>query len=260
MLIARFPTFKSPFPPSQAATRENVNAPIGFYVRALVGGVSNSDKKIVSIFNKYSNVLVSQKFAYESSILVVVGSKVASEPLLISVIGISGEAAKFVGGDAAKVRQGAALYEVDLGAVGSGGGGGKVSKVAGSVSVADQPKKRQLVAVSYAGDSRSVVGEGASIDDGTYEIELSTTDDVIIIALDDFGVKFSSELSMVVGQRVRPAVNNGFVYECIAAGQLPASEPTWWTDGTVKMIGTVRLQSKAYYQPQAHAPITPAPL
>lgn len=78
------------------------------------------------------------------------------------------------------------------------------------------------------------------------------------LAVDDFGYAFAANLAVQVGQRIRPSVFAGVLYQVTEAGVLPASEPEWWpiTSEGSRELGTARAEAVRYYRPLAHGPVT----
>jgi len=76
--------------------------------------------------------------------------------------------------------------------------------------------------------------------------------------VDDFGIPFQADLAVVAGQRIRPSVFAGVLYQVTEAGVLPATEPAWWpiTSGGSRELGTARAEAVRYYRPLAHGPVT----
>lgn len=82
--------------------------------------------------------------------------------------------------------------------------------------------------------------------------------DVFAFAADFPGVAWQPGLPLGLGDRVRPTVNNGYVYEVITAGSAGATEPAWWADagdGTEGAIGSATAKARPYYQPVGHGPL-----
>ena len=82
--------------------------------------------------------------------------------------------------------------------------------------------------------------------------------DVFAFAVDFPGLTWQPGIELGIGARVRPTVNNGYVYEVISGGVSGTFEPEWWADagdGTEGFIGTARAKARPYYQPQAHGPL-----
>lgn len=82
--------------------------------------------------------------------------------------------------------------------------------------------------------------------------------DIFAFAADFPGVVWEAGANLSLGDRVRPTVNNGYVYEVITAGNSGATEPAWWVDagdGTEGAIGTATAKARPYYQPVGHGPL-----
>lgn len=82
--------------------------------------------------------------------------------------------------------------------------------------------------------------------------------DVFAFAADFPGVIWQAGIALNIGARVRPTVNNGYVYEIITAGNSGATEPMWWADegdGTEGSIGGATAKARPYYQPVGHGPL-----
>lgn len=138
----------------------------------------------------------------------------------------------------------------------TGGGGGEVTDPAtvdAVVRVEKVPASRAVVVVERppTGDWR-VAGHGTSDSAGALTVDLAVTGgELYALGLDDFGVAFTGGLSVAVGQRVRPSVFAGVLYEVTEAGVLPAVEPAWWpitTEGT-RDLGTARAEAVRYFHP-----------
>jgi hypothetical protein len=85
--------------------------------------------------------------------------------------------------------------------------------------------------------------------------------EVYALSLDDFGDAFVPNLEVQVGQRVRPSVFAGVLYQVTEEGVLPATEPEWWpiTSEGSRELGTARAEAVRYYRPLAHGPVTAEP-
>lgn len=82
--------------------------------------------------------------------------------------------------------------------------------------------------------------------------------DIFAFAADFPGVIWQPGIELSTGDRVRPTVNNGYVYEVITPGNSGATEPTWWADtgdGTEGAIGGATAKARPYYQPVGHGPL-----
>ncbi len=150
-------------------------------------------------------------------------------------------------------------------------------EIKGTVLIDGQPVERELVAVSYATfdvegsddgsgspiQARQVIGETASLADGSYVMAMAGFfDETIIIALPNYGEFWKPNRSYTVGDRIRPTTGNetGYVYECTIDGVSDAIEPTWWIDdgGTnTGAVGTATFKAIESWWPVAHAPIVP---
>ena len=120
---------------------------------------------------------------------------------------------------------------------------------------------RETVIVERMDDGQwRVAGYGRTPDDGQGDIDLkvTTSGTVYAIALDDFGVTFVPGLAVAIGDRVRPAVFGGWVYEVTEPGELPATEPEWWPavgENPSRPLGTARAIAVRYFRPLAHGPV-----
>lgn len=82
--------------------------------------------------------------------------------------------------------------------------------------------------------------------------------DIFAFAADFPGVIWQAGIELNTGDRVRPTVNNGYVYEIVTAGNSGATEPSWWADtgdGTEGAIGGATAKARPYYQPVGHGPL-----
>ncbi|WP_079201167.1 hypothetical protein [Pseudomonas sp. CC6-YY-74] len=82
--------------------------------------------------------------------------------------------------------------------------------------------------------------------------------DIFAFAADFPGFVWQPGIELEVGSRIRPTVNNGYVYEVVTAGNSGATEPTWWADagdGTEGAIGGATAKARPYYQPVGHGPL-----
>lgn len=145
------------------------------------------------------------------------------------------------------------------------------SSVSGVVKISNVNISRQVRAFSYDSvqhviDSTSITGSkslGHTTSDpvtGEYTIDLldGYSNDVFVVAFDNYGLPFVPGLSLAVGQRVHPTIPNGYVYECDGAGTLPSTEPTWSIDTeTSQVYGTASLIARPFYRPVVHGPIVP---
>lgn len=82
--------------------------------------------------------------------------------------------------------------------------------------------------------------------------------DIFAFAADFPGAIWQAAIELNLGDKVRPTVNNGYVYEIITAGNSGATEPAWWADtgdGTEGAIGGATAKARPYYQPVGHGPL-----
>lgn len=143
---------------------------------------------------------------------------------------------------------------------GGGGGSGLPATADAIVRVGGVPAQREVVVIDRtpAGEW-SLAGYGESDADGVLQLDLRATPGgrVYAVALDDFGVQFQPNLSVEAGQRIRPSVFAGVLYQVTEAGVLPATEPEWWpiTSEGSRELGTARAEAVRYYRPLAHGPV-----
>lgn len=145
------------------------------------------------------------------------------------------------------------------------------TKVAGIVRVDSVPAGRLVRCFTYDSETMNLLnrdvfaprplGETESDPEtGEYEliIESGYTGKVFVLAFDDYGTEFSSDLAVEVGDRVRPTEANGFVYVCTAAGTLPTTEPEWSTDTETSVgYGSASMIATPFFQPTAQGPVIP---
>lgn len=116
--------------------------------------------------------------------------------------------------------------------------------------------------VAFERRGSAYVAMGNTFSDGAGGFRLETDiyggGDVFAFAADFPGVIFQPGVPLNVGDRIRPALANGYVYEIVQPGSAGASEPVWWPDqggGTEGAIGTARARARPYYQPVGHGPL-----
>lgn len=144
--------------------------------------------------------------------------------------------------------------------------------VTGTVKIDSLPAARTVKAFSYAAltfdiDATEVtlsmpLGESvSSADTGEYTItlDITYTDQIFVVAFDNYGAIFESEASIAVGAIIHPSTPNGLVYKCTSAGQLPIDEPDTWPEdtGQIALVGTAAFQPTIFYQPVCHGPLMP---
>jgi len=154
----------------------------------------------------------------------------------------------------------------------SGGGGGPV--IEGDPAYLDgvveeihpMTGTRQALAncevVAFERRGSDYVAMGSTYSDGIGGFRLDTDvyggGDVFAFAADFPGVIFQPGVPLNVGDRIRPALANGYVYEIVQPGTAGPAEPVWWPDqggGTEGNIGTARARARPYYQPVGHGPL-----
>lgn len=119
------------------------------------------------------------------------------------------------------------------------------------------PVARDVVAVQRDGSAWRVIGNGRSDSEtGVYTVSglVEPGADVYLIALDDLGAVFESGASVESDDRIHPTTPNGYVYRVVTGGELPATEPDWWTTGQ-QQVGTATLEAREYLRPLAHGPV-----
>ena len=138
-------------------------------------------------------------------------------------------------------------------------------EISGNVTIGGAGVARQVVAVSRKPvlidgvSARIVVGETESAPDGSWSMVLPEwSDEVIIVALDDYGEVWQANTDYEVGDIIRPTVGNetGYVYQATVAGNSGPTEPTWWLSGT-DQVGAATFEAVEQWWPETHAPITP---
>ncbi|MDG9926366.1 MULTISPECIES: hypothetical protein [unclassified Pseudomonas] len=157
-------------------------------------------------------------------------------------------------------------------ASGSGGGGpvlegdpafldGVVEEIHPMLGTVQPLANAEVVVVELRADqSYAPMGRALSNLLGEFRVETEVYGggDVFAFAVDFPGLVWQAGAELGLGARVRPPVNNGYVYEVVVAGTAGSEEPQWWADegdGTEGYIGTARAKAKPYYQPQAHGPL-----
>lgn len=146
---------------------------------------------------------------------------------------------------------------------GEGGGGPSTvdAKVSVIAAVDAQRAIREAVIIERMDDGQwRVAGYGETYLDVAGELDLKVTPTGVqfAVGLDDYGNRFVANLPVVVGQRVRPTLFAGWLYQITEAGTLPAIEPEWWPadgDNAARLLGTARAIAVRYYQPLAHGPV-----
>lgn len=147
-------------------------------------------------------------------------------------------------------------------------------EITGTVAINETPAERDLIAISYAKqtvderdggtvEKRVVVGETRSAPDGNYTLQTpGFLDEVIVLALDNYGEVWRPNRTYEVGQRIRPTKGNetGYGYDITVAGNSGETEPLWWVPAggsDTGQIGTATAQARPLWWSVAHAPIQP---
>lgn len=144
-------------------------------------------------------------------------------------------------------------------------------EITGTVKIDGAGVERALIGISYEpqliGDEetprRIVVGETTSASDGTYTLETpGFVDEVIVLALDNYGEMWRPNRAYTVGQRIRPTRGNetGYGYDITIAGDSGTEEPTWWTPAggsDTGSIGAATAVAAPLWWSVAQAPILP---
>ena len=155
-------------------------------------------------------------------------------------------------------------YQYDPGALniefksqGQSSGTGEPKSFSGSTLINKKPVQRTVVAVGIDGAEPQFLAQTQSDDQGRYTLEwLGYTGQILITAIDDYGVPWAANEARGVGERVRPSVPNGYVYQVSSEGVLGAAEPDWPEgDGEIVTSGSVVLVAKPFYRPKTAGPI-----
>ena len=139
-----------------------------------------------------------------------------------------------------------------------GGGGGDPKSFSGRTEVAGVPAARRVVAVGLDGDAPQLLAETQS-DPVTGQYTLNWegyTGQILVTALDDYGVPHVEGEARGVGERIHPSSPTGYVYQVSAPGVL-GPEPVWPTaDGEPVTSGTVQMTAVPFYRPKSAGPFT----
>ncbi|NWO05831.1 MAG: hypothetical protein HLX50_09090 [Alteromonadaceae bacterium] len=151
------------------------------------------------------------------------------------------------------------------------GAPGQTSVASGVVQIDSAPAQRTVRAFGYyptdhdidgstVSQSKSLGQATSDPETGAYTIDLlgGYSEPVFVVAFDDYGADFAPDLAVSVGDRIHPTTPNGYVYECIGAGTLPAEEPAWAQDTeTAQLYGTASMIAVKFWRPLVHGPLTP---
>ena len=158
------------------------------------------------------------------------------------------------------------------GDAGAGGiiipGNGNTTQVQGVITENDLFVARRVMAITEAQlavtDSEltkhAVLASTVSSDvDGTYTLDTSPYEGaVMVIATDEYGTVWQPDTAYVVGDVIRPANFQGYVYQCTLAGTTGNTEPVWWYEtDTSQTIGAAQFKAKPFSRPLVHGPIIP---
>ena len=118
----------------------------------------------------------------------------------------------------------------------------------------------EVIAFERRGSEYVAMGSSYSNAVGEFRVETEVYGggDIFAFAADFPGVIWQAGIDLNTGDRVRPTVNNGYVYEVITPGNSGVTEPTWWADagdGTEGAIGGATAKARPYYQPVGHGPL-----
>ena len=145
------------------------------------------------------------------------------------------------------------------------------SRVAGVVQIDGDPAGRLVRAFTYNSETMTLLnrevrssrplGEvNSDPETGAYEltIESGYSEEIFVIAFDDYGKAFTPNLTVSVGHRIHPTTPNGYIWECTGSGTLPSEEPTWVIDTeTAQLYGTASMIARPFYRPVVHGPVNP---
>lgn len=147
----------------------------------------------------------------------------------------------------------------------------QASKISGIVQIDGTPVERTVRAFGYEAQTHAIDGNEVTLSrtlghatsdpaTGEYTIDLLAgyADPVFVVAFDDYGADFTSDMVLAVGDRIHPTTPNGHVWECTGAGTLPSEEPMWLVDTeTAQLYGTASMIARPFYRPMVHGPVAP---
>lgn len=120
------------------------------------------------------------------------------------------------------------------------------------------PAIREVVAVERRTDGTWRFA-GSTLVEESGDLNLQVTGgEVYALGIDDYGIGFQANVVVEVGQVIRPAAFEGWLYQVVEPGTLPEEEPEWWPiqgENAAREVGTARLQAIRYYQPIGHGPV-----
>jgi hypothetical protein len=136
-------------------------------------------------------------------------------------------------------------------------GGSDQQTFTGRTTVNKSPVSRTVIAIAIDGDEPVFLAQTQSSENtGQYILQWQGyTGQILVTALDDYGVPHVAGATHGVGERVHPATPNGFVYQISVAGQL-GMEPIWPTSaGALVMSGSCQLVAVPFYRPKTVGPV-----
>lgn len=139
------------------------------------------------------------------------------------------------------------------------GGAGEDRQIVGRTTVAGVGASRRVFAVAIDDEIPSVIAQAKSDAEGYYQLVWKGYNkELLLCALDDNGQVFAANRAVGMGDRIRPTVPNGFVYQANEAASLGETEPHWpKTEGEIVISGSAVLVAKTYYAPMASGPLLP---
>lgn len=150
-------------------------------------------------------------------------------------------------------------YTFDISTGEGGGQSGTPATIEAMVRLEGEPDSREVVLIERPSDGQWRLAGYGPTPDGSGEISLRVTDgSVFAVSVDDWGLVFTPQLAVTVGQTIRPTQYRGWLYRITEAGTLPETEPEWWTaqgENPSQPLGSARAQAVRYYQPMAHGPL-----
>lgn len=153
----------------------------------------------------------------------------------------------------------AGTYTFDITSGQGGGNIGTPGSITGIVRVDGVPAERQVVVIERPTSGEWRLAGFGPTPGGSGVIDVRVTDGAIYaVGLDDWGVVFTADLAVQVGQTVRPTNFTGWLYRITQAGALPSAEPQWWAaqgENPSRPLGTARAIAVRYHQPLAHGPL-----
>ena len=180
------------------------------------------------------------------------------------------------GGDAALtiINTGASWTDADGLPSDSGSGGiiipgnGNTTRIQGTVTEDNMPVSRRVFAITEAllevagtSETKHAVLDSTFSNEttGAYTLDTSPYEgEVLVLAMDNYGSVWQPDTAYQVGDIIRPASFQGYVYTCTVAGSSDSTEPQWWFDvDNDQSVGTAQFKAKPYTRPLAHGPLTP---